>query len=131
MVRTLTLLFAPGDALVDEHGDIRSFTVEWEGNNGVVSHYKLLPKHSTANQIATYIIDFLGGYGLSRIGANIFKGTRQVDHITRYTVGTGATHVMQSFIKHHFLPDALGYYNLVTEKLIFPHGAFRAPDGTY
>jgi hypothetical protein len=118
-----------GNALVDNRGVIRAFSVEYD--DGYIGNYKLLPKHSRVQDISLWIAEFLGGYGLARLGGKIIKGEEQVHHMARYTAGYGSSHVMRSFIEHHFMPKDLGYFNLQTEELVFPNGELRAPAGAW
>jgi hypothetical protein len=120
----------PGHAAIDSDGIIRFFSVEYEDD--YIGNYKLLPKHSKAEEITTWITKFLVGLGLSRAGANIMKGNRIVDHVGRYAAfGNPGGQAVQSFIGRHFLPEHLGYFNAVNDKLIFPNGPLYAPDGTW
>jgi hypothetical protein len=119
-----------GNALIGERGLIQAFSVEW--NDGSIRAYKLLPKHSTAREIGLWIGEFLLGYGLSRLGGKVIKGDQEVNHISRYTLGfMGVAHKMRSFVESHFLPEDLGYFDLVTENLVFPDGALYAPNGAW
>jgi hypothetical protein len=126
----LDFVIQPGHAAIDSHGVIRFFSAEY--NDGLIGNYKLLPKHSKTEDIAAWIADFLIGLGLSRAGSKIMKGTRTVDHVGRYAAFSNpGGQAVRSFIRHHFLPEHLGYFNVVNEKLVFPNGQLNAPDGTW
>ena len=119
----------PGHAAIDGGGIIRFFSVEFD--DGYTGNYKLLPKNSRAEQIANWIVDFLTGYGLGRLGANVMKGTKQVEHIGRYVAFSGLGGGLMKSFTHHVIPEHLGYFNVATDKLIFPNGVLRAPSGSY
>jgi hypothetical protein len=59
------------------------------------------------------------------------KGTREVDHVTRYTVGTSGRQTMNSFRKHDHRPEDCGYRNVMTDELVFPDGGVHAPSGAW
>jgi hypothetical protein len=120
----------PGHAAIDDDGLIRFFSVEFA--TGYIGNYKLLPKHSKAEEISVWITKFLVGLGLSRAGAKLMKGGRAVDHIGRYAAfGNPGGQAIQSFIGRHFSSAQLGYFDVITDKIVFPNGAMHAPDGTW
>jgi hypothetical protein len=119
-----------GHALIDRDGVIRLFSIDWKDKG--TANYQLLPTNATADHVATWIASTLAGFGLSRMGANIFKGTKQVDHITRYlAAGVLAAPLLNSFIRHHFHPSDTGYFNMATHECIFPGGSLHAPAGSW
>jgi hypothetical protein len=119
-----------GHALIGADGVVHLFSIDWA--DAGACNYQLLPTNATEQHVATWIASTLAGFGLSRVGANIVKGSRTVDHIGRFLAfSVVAAPIMNSFIRHHFHPGDTGYFNMATHKCIFPGGPFHAPRGSW
>ncbi|MBV8686899.1 MAG: hypothetical protein JOZ90_11005 [Alphaproteobacteria bacterium] len=58
-------------ALIDPQGVIRFFSVDYD--DGDTQAYKLHPRHSKTAERFGWVLDFLAGYGLSRLGGKLVK----------------------------------------------------------
>jgi hypothetical protein len=54
-----------------------------------------------------------------------------LDLVKPHVFGVAGGLMMRSFLKHEFRQSDLGYYNVVTHELVFPHGAISAPANTW
>lgn len=118
--KVLELDIEPGTALVDRDGCIRFFIVDW-GDRGTQG-YLLHPYHTENEERILWAIDFLAGYGLSRAGSRLIKnrGNREEVHLARYfTFSNPGGQMIRSFIGDHFLPEHLGYHNVLTDRLVW------------
>ena len=114
------LVIATDDAMIDEDGLVRAFTVRW--SDGVVTHYKLAPRHWSKHRLVAFLTEFLAGFLLTRGISGLLRGGREVDHLTRYTLGTSGRNAMHSFSKQEYDHGDCGYYNIETHELVFPGG---------
>ncbi len=112
-------------ALLDDTGLVRFFSIDFE--DGETCAYKLHPYYSRTEEGILWAVDFLAGYGLSRLGSRIIRPAAgaaahhaEAVHIGRYfTFSNPGGQTIRSFIASHFLPEHLGYHNVVTDKLIY------------
>jgi hypothetical protein len=126
----LSFVIQPEHAMIDDRGVVRFFSVEFD--DGFVGNYKLLPKHSTTAQIEKVIVTFLAGFGLVRFGGKILKGDKEVHNVARYAIfGFSGAAAIRSFVHHMFPEHDLGYFNITSDKLIFPNGVLKAPPGSW
>jgi hypothetical protein len=123
------LLVEPRNALIDGRGVVRAFSVVY--SDGFIGDYKLLPIDSTPEQVATAIAAYLGGLGLAIYGGRVVKGKTPVENIVRYTIfGFAGNAIIRSFLHEHVHSGRHGYFNVMTNKMIFP-GTITAPRGSY
>ena len=123
--RDFNIRIPPNRALIDAGGLIRFFSLEYD--DGEVHGYKLHPYHSATEERVLWAVDFLIGLGLSRVSARLVKPSpgmpahqAEAVHMGRYlTFNNPGGQIIRSFVEKHFLPEHLGYHNIITDELIW------------
>jgi len=122
--KTVDLTIAPNNAHVDANGVIRAFTIDLGG--GDVCGYVLHPFYSKTEKGILWAVDFLASYGLARAGGRLIKTNKNMGraqqetvHMARFiTFSNPGGQVVRSFVAHHFLPEHLGYHDLLNDELV-------------
>lgn len=123
---SVPITIQPGNAKIDDEGYVRFFVWDWDDNDP--QPYKLHPYSGPMADRIAWTLDFLAGYGLSRLGSKLVKTRPGMSSFEETSINVGryftfsnpGGQTIRSFISSHFLPHQLGYHSVVNDKLIFP-----------